>query len=70
MYAFNQEASKHQNKKPQITRGKQIGVEIYKKVDDPEIPDLIESKVMFVSIIVPDGWEILNTWKPVEEDIF
>jgi hypothetical protein len=30
----------------------------------------IESKVIFVSVIVPDGWEVLNVWKTVEEEIF
>ena len=49
---------------------KQIGVEIFKKVDDSEIPDLIETKVIFVSVIVPDGWEVLNAWKTEEEEIF
>ena len=49
---------------------KQIGVEIFKRVDDSEIPDLIESKVIFVSVIVPDGWEVSNTWKTEEEEIF
>jgi hypothetical protein len=49
---------------------KKIGVEIFKRVDDPKIRDLIESKVIFVSVIVPDGWEVLNVWKTVEEEIF
>jgi hypothetical protein len=49
---------------------KEIGVEIFKRVDDPEISDLIESKVILVSVIVPDGWEVLNVWKTVEEEIF
>ena len=49
---------------------KQVGIEIFKRVDDPETPDLIETKVIFVSVIVPDGWEVLNAWKPEEEEIF
>ena len=49
---------------------KQIGVEIFRKIDDPETPDLIESEIIFVSVIVPDGWEIINVWQTVEEDIF
>ncbi len=62
MYQIN-EKTHNQNKK-------QIGVEIFKRVDDPEIQDLIETKVIFVSVIVPDGWEVLNAWKPEEEEIF
>lgn len=58
------------NEKTHNQNRKQIGVEIFKKVDDPEIPDLIETKVIFVSVIVPDGWEVLNAWKPEEEEIF
>jgi hypothetical protein len=49
---------------------KEIGVEIFKRVDDPEIPDLIETKVIFVSVIVPDGWEVLSVYLTVEEEIF
>ena len=49
---------------------KQIGVEIFRRIDDPETPDLIESKIVFVSIIVPDGWEVLDAWKTEEEEIF
>ncbi len=49
---------------------KLLGIEIFKRVDDPETPDLIETKVIFVSVIVPDGWEVLNAWKPEEEEIF
>ena len=49
---------------------KQIGVEIFRRVNDAEIPDLIETQVIFVSVIVPNGWEVLNAWKPEEEEIF
>ena len=56
--------------KTQSQNSKQIGVEIFRKIDDPETPDLIESKTIFVSVIVPDGWEVLNAWKPEEEEIF
>ena len=49
---------------------KQVAVEIFKTVDDPEVADLVETKVIFVPIIVPDGWEILNVWKPEEEGEF
>ena len=63
MYQKIEEKSQNQNKK-------QIGVEIFRKVDDPETPDLIESKIVFVSVIVPDGWEIASTWQTVEEEIF
>jgi hypothetical protein len=49
---------------------KKVGVEIYQKINDPEIPDLIESKVIFVSVIVPDGWEVLNVWKTEDKEIF
>ncbi len=49
---------------------KQIGVEIFRKVEDSEIPDEIETKAIFVSVIVPDGWEILNAWKPEAEEEF
>jgi hypothetical protein len=49
---------------------KEIGVEIFRRIDDPEIPDLIESKVIFVSVIVPDGWEVLSVYLTVEEEIF
>lgn len=49
---------------------KQIGVEVFRRIDDPETPDLIESQVIFVSVIVPDGWEVLNVWKTEEEEIF
>jgi hypothetical protein len=62
MYQIN-EKSNNQNRK-------QIGVEIFRKVDDPETADLIESKIVFVSVIVPDGWEVLNVWQTVEEEIF
>ena len=58
------------NEKTHNQNRKQIGVEIFKKVDDSEIPDLIETKVIFVSVIVPDGWEVLNAWKTEEEEIF
>ena len=58
------------NEKTHNQNRKQIGVEIFKKVDEGEIPDLIETKVIFVSVIVPDGWEVLNAWKPEEEEIF
>ena len=58
------------NEKTHNQNRKQIGVEIFKRVNDPEIPDLIETKVIFVSVIVPDGWEVLNAWKPEEEEIF
>ena len=60
---IEQERTQNQNKK-------QIGVEIFKKINDPETPDLIESQVIFVSVIVPDGWEVLNVWQTVEEEIF
>ena len=49
---------------------KQVAVEIFKTVNDPEVADSIETKVIFVSVIVPDGWEILNAWKPEEEGEF
>ena len=58
------------NEKTHNQNRKQIGVEIFKRIDDSEIPDLIETKVIFVSVIVPDGWEVLNAWKPEEEEIF
>lgn len=54
---------------PNLNR-KQVAVEIVKAVNDPEIADLVETKVIFVSVIVPDGWEILNSWKPEEEGEF
>lgn len=49
---------------------KKVGIEIYQRVEDPETPDLIDTKVIFVSVIVPNGWEVLNVWKAVEEEIF
>lgn len=49
---------------------KQIGVEIFRKIDDPETPDLIETEIIFVSVIVPDGWEVLNAWKTEESEVF
>ena len=49
---------------------KQVGVELYRRVEDSELPDEIETKVIFVSVIVPDGWEILNAWKPEAEEEF
>lgn len=49
---------------------KQIGIEIFRKVDDPETPDLIETEIIFVSVIVPDGWSVLNTWKTEESEVF
>ena len=49
---------------------KQVGVELYRRVEDSELPDEIETKVIFVSVIVPDGWEILNAWKPESEEEF
>lgn len=58
-----EEKNHNQNKK-------QIGVEIFKRVEDLEIPDLIESQVIFVSVIVPDGWEVLNVWKAEESEVF
>ena len=57
------EKSNNQNRK-------QIGVEVFRRIDDPETPDLIDSKVIFVSVIIPDGWEVLNVWKCSEEEIF
>ena len=47
-----------------------VGVEIYQRIDDPEIPNLIDTKVIFVSVIVPDGWEVSNVWHAEEEEIF
>lgn len=61
---------KIEKERTQSQNKKQIGVEIFRKVDDPETPDLIESKIVFVSVIVPDGWEVLNVWQTVEEEIF
>ena len=58
-----QEKKHHHNKK-------QVGVEIFRRLEDPEIPDEIETKVIFVSVIVPDGWEVLKAWKPESEDEF
>lgn len=58
------------NEKTHNQNRKQIGVEIFRRVEDPEVPDLIESEIIFVSVIVPDGWEIINVWQTVEEDIF
>ena len=55
--------------KTQNQNKKQIGIEIFRKIDDPETPNLIESQVIFVSVIVPDGWEVLNVWQTVEEEI-
>ena len=62
MYQIN-EKTNNQNRK-------QIGVEIFKRVEDPEIPDLIETQIIFLSVIVPDGWEVLNAWKAEEEEVF
>ena len=61
---YQLQEKKHQNNK------KQVGVEIFRRLEDTEIPDEIETKVIFVSVIVPDGWEILNAWKPESEDEF
>jgi methylmalonyl-CoA mutase N-terminal domain/subunit len=47
-----------------------VGVEIYQKIDDPETPDLIETKTIFVSVIVPEGWQILNACQTEEASIF
>lgn len=47
-----------------------VGVEIYQRIDDPEIPNLIDTKVIFVSVIVPDGWQVSNVWHAEEEEIF
>lgn len=58
------------NEKTYNQNRKQIGVEVFRRIDDPETPDLIESQVIFVSVIVPDGWEVLNVWQTVEEEIF
>jgi len=58
------------NEKTHNQNRKEIGVEIFRRVDDPEIPDLIETKIIFLSVIVPDGWEVLNAWKTEEEEIF
>lgn len=58
------------NEKTHNQNRKEIGVEIFRRVDDPEIPDLIETKIIFLSVIVPDGWEVLKAWKTVEEEIF
>ncbi|MEO1004552.1 MAG: hypothetical protein AAFW67_01615 [Cyanobacteria bacterium J06638_38] len=49
---------------------RQIGVEIFRKVDDPETPDSIETQIVFLSVIVPDGWEVLNAWKAEEGEVF
>jgi hypothetical protein len=49
---------------------KQVAVEIFKTVNDPEVAELVETKVLFVPVIVPDGWEILHAWKPEEEGEF
>ena len=57
------------NEKTHNQNRKQIGVEIFRRVNDSEIPDSIETQVIFVSVIVPDGWEVLNAWKPEEEEI-
>lgn len=46
------------------TNKKQIAIEIYRSVEDPEVPDLIETKIFFISIDLPEDWEILRTWKP------
>ena len=46
------------------TNKKQIAIEIYRSVEDPEVPDLIETKIFFISIDLPLDWEILRTWKP------
>ena len=61
---YQLQAKKHQNNK------KQVGVEIFRRLEDTEIPDEIETKVIFVSVIVPDGWEVLSAWKPESEDEF
>ncbi len=61
---YRLQEKKHQNNK------KQVGVEIFKRLEDPEIPDEIETKILFVSVIVPDGWEVLKAWKPESEDEF
>ncbi len=58
-----QEKTHHNNKK-------RVGVEIFRRLEDTEIPDEIETKVIFVSVIVPDGWEVLKAWKPESEDEF
>ena len=58
------------NEKTHNQNRKQIGVEIFKRIDDPETPDLIESEIIFLSVIVPDGWEVLNVWKTEEAEIF
>ena len=56
--------------KTQSQNSKQIGVEIFRKIDDPETPDLIETKTIFISVIVPDGWQILNACQTEEASIF
>jgi hypothetical protein len=58
------------NEKTHNQNRKEIGVEIFRRVDDPEIPDLIETKIIFLSVIVPDGWEVLKAYLTVEEEIF
>ncbi len=49
---------------------KTIGVEIYRKVENPEVPDLVETEVIFTSVSIPVGWEISRVWKPEEEEEF
>jgi len=58
------------NEKTHNQNRKQIGVEIFHRVDEKETPDLIETKTIFVSVIVPEGWEVLAAWKTEEEEIF
>ena len=59
---------------PSIRRSKrhpkQLAVEIYRPVEDPEIPDLIETRVIFTEVVIPSGWEIKRVWKPEEEGEF
>ncbi len=47
---YRLQEKKHQNNK------KQVGVEIFRRLEDTEIPDEIETKVIFVSVIVPDDF--------------
>ena len=46
------------------TNKKQIAIEIYRSVEDPEVPDLIETKIFFISIDLPLDWEILRIGQP------
>lgn len=46
---------------------KQLAIKIFRKVEDSEIPDLIETKIFFISIDLPEGWQILEAWKPQTE---